>query len=395
MKTKQNGKMKNGNALLALSVVCAMALAGCGGGGGASGGANATDSGTTVASGSYSGCAVLDTSLIASGECGTVTCASGTTTVGTYNTEAECQNAVSVWKAQWSPSEDNVANGAENANAVAILNEIRQQAGLPILKTNVKLEQAGTNHANYARDIFTTYNVPVNHYEYETEYPSIYFTGAHPYDRAVYVGYAIDSYVGEAMTYGSIDPQASIDELMSAIYHRNGLLFNFVDEIGIGISSTETGKHAYTYELASETAKQETLRKISPLIVAYPSAGSTDIRRVFYSEYPQPIENGGMSGYPISIEFNSYYTTTVELTYFRLYDENNVEITDTTLMDEQTDPNDLLLYNQFVLFPMQVLEASHTYRVEVGYVLNGEAGTKGWSFTTREAVTPQATLKRG
>lgn len=388
---KQNKKV-----LLGLSLIGAMALVGCGGGGGSSSSVDTTYADTTGdnTTGTYKGCAVLNTSLIASGTCGTVACGSGTTKdLGSFETEGACQSAVDVWTAQWKATADNVENGLENANGVETLNSIRQQAGLPILRTNVKLEQAGTSHANYVRDALANYNVAVNHYEYETEYPSIYFTGAHPYDRAVHVGYALDSYVGEALTYSSTDPKASIDELMSAIYHRSGLLFNFVDEVGVGISSTESGKHAYTYELASQTAKQEILRSISPRIVAYPSDGSTNIRRVFYEEYPDPLPSTSTSGYPISIEFNSYYTTTVELTYFRLYNENNVEITDTTLMNEQTDPNGLLQYNQFVLFPMQVLEASHTYRAEVGYVLNGEAGTKVWSFTTRDVVTPPATLK--
>lgn len=387
-------KKQNRNRIAALGLVGIMALVGCGGGGGSSSGDTTfTDTNVDTAV-SYKGCAVLSTSLVASGTCDTVACGSETTEdLGSFDTEAACQSAVDVWTAQWEATSDNVENGVENANGVEILNGIRQQAGLPVLKTNIKLEQAGTSHANYVRDVYATYNAVVNHDEYETEYPSIYFTGADAYTRAVYAGYSAGGYLGEAMTYSSTNAKESIDELMSAIYHRNGLLFNFVDEVGIGISSTETGKHAYTYELAANQGEKfEALQSISPRLVVYPSDGSTEIRRVFYEEYPDPLPSTSMSGYPISVEFNSYYTDTVELTYFRLYDENNVEITDTTLMDMDTDPNNYLTYNQFVLFPMQVLEGSHTYRVEVGYVLNGEAGTKVWSFTTREDVTPPSTF---
>ncbi|MEA1952974.1 MAG: CAP domain-containing protein [Campylobacterota bacterium] len=285
---------------------------------------------------------------------------------------------------------DEVEGSAESARGVALLNKIRSEVGLPTLKTNIRLEKAGNSHANYVRDVLATHNVSVNHYEYEEEYPSSYFTGIYAYDRAIHEGYEANSYVGEAMTYASTNVEASIDELMSAIYHRHGLLFNFIDEIGIGISSTESGNHAYTYELASYSERMIELITQSPTIVVYPPQGSTEIRRVFYEEYPDPLPDTSMSGYPISVEFNAYYTETIEVSYFRLYDENGDEVTDTTLMNQETDPNGYFTYNQFALFPMEVLEGSHTYSVEVGYVLNGESDTKVWSFTTRERLDERA-----
>lgn len=376
----KNRKRFTSTALSAL--LLGFTMVGCGGGGGDS---TPTSPDTSEI---YSACGTLDINLNTEALCATSSCGTDSILIGTYSTEDDCAVAANDWTASYKLTSDNVVGDARSEDTLAYLNEIRKSAGLHTLKTNIKLEEAGNNHANYLKDVLNNYGVPVNHFEYETEYPSLYFTGVTAHDRAVYEGYKSDSYVEEALTYASIDGVDSVDELMSAIYHRHGLLFNFVDEVGIGISGMEADNHAYTYELASYSNKQSDLMAISPLIVAYPAQGSTNIRRVFYEEYPDPLPSTSMSGYPVSVEFNSYYADSVHVDYFRLYDANNVEITDVTLMDEQTDPNGYFLENQFALFPMQVLEGNHTYRVELGYVLNGESGTKIWSFTTRADITP-------
>lgn len=381
---------------LALALALVLGLSGCGGGGDTTPPPIVDDNGTDdnitdpdpVLT--YSACGSLDISLNVEVLCVTSSCAVGSVKIGTYSNEDACVVAGNEWATLFAPTDDNVAGGVENEDGVNYLNEIRASAGLHTLRTNILLEEAGTSHANYVRDVWETYNVAVNHYEYEEEYPSIHYTGAYPYDRAISVGYEKNSYVGESLAYRSVDVRASIDELMSAIYHRHGLLFNFVDEIGVGISTIEDANHTYTYELASNVEKQTSLMATSPLIVTYPPEGSVEIRRVFYEEYPDPLPDTSMSGYPISIEFNTYYTETVEVSYFRLYDGNGDEVTDTVLMNQETDPNKQFTYNQFALFPIEVLKGSHTYSVEVGYILNGESGTITWSFTTREDITPPA-----
>ena len=380
-----------------VAIATSLFLSGCGGGGG--GGTppppvddNGTDDNIADPDPvlTYSACGNIDINLNAEALCATSSCGVDSIEIGTYSDEDTCTVVVNDWVSMFAPTDDNVVGGAENEDAVTRLNEVRASVGLHALRTNIKLEEAGTSHANYIRDAWATYNVAVSHYEYEEEYPSDYFTGVFAHDRAVYAGYETNSYVGEALTYVSADARDSVDELMSAIYHRHGLLFNFVDEVGVGVSGTENEDHSYTYELASKVDKQTALMATSPLIVAYPPQGSTDVRRVFYGETPDPLPDTSESGYPISIEFNSHYTVSVEVVSFRLYDESDTEITDTTLMSQDTDPNELFAYNQFALFPMQVLDGDHTYRVEVEYILNGESGTKTWSFTTRTEIDERA-----
>lgn len=287
----------------------------------------------------------------------------------------------------------------ESAKGVTIINEIRVSVGLPTLKKNIRIEKAARNHANYLTDIrnnFDSVSIGV-HNEDNVSYPSKYFTGETVSVRFAFEGYD-NNYTSEVVA-AKENVEKSIDELMSAIYHRFAILRNSIDEIGAGISAKPNKYNGFPsddyfcvidFSLASQISNDYAnyidFKKKAPIIVIYPPEGSENIRRVFYRENPDPLPDTDKSGNPISLQFNSELVKSVEMIDFRLYDDEDNEVTDTRLLDKNTDVNHRFSEYQFALFPMNVLEPLTTYRVEIDYIVDGESEHKSWSFTTRKVL---------
>ena len=273
----------------------------------------------------------------------------------------------------------NIEGDLNSSLAVEALNKIRSDAGLTTLKTNILLEQSAQNHADYAWDVWINYRADVGHYEY-TEYASEYYTGqlkeriqkvysengvqmlSSPYSEE----YTIE--LNNNATYST-----SLNSLMSAIYHRFGLLGTSKTEVGVGHSSG-----VWNFNLASNSSQ----KLKNPSIVIYPYSGQKNTRRYFANnEVPNPFDGKGISGsvgYPISIEFAS----STSVSSFKLYEVasngTKTEITNVLMMDKSNDPNGRFSSAQYALFPLDVLKANTTYRAEVVY----SGGVKNWEFVT-------------
>jgi uncharacterized protein YkwD len=130
-----------------------------------------------------------------------------------------------------SGSSDTVSNTPMREDYL-YMNNIRVDANLNSYKRDAQLETAALNHSEYQ-----VTNDITGHGESASNSG---FTGASANDRARAVDYAGYFWVGEVLAYDETE-QKSLDNLMSAIYHRFGLLRNDADEIGFGFFKDSTG----------------------------------------------------------------------------------------------------------------------------------------------------------
>jgi len=374
------------NTLILSSMVAVALLTGCGGGGGDD---TVTTTTSTVADtelGTYSAFVPL-ISNPTSFECDTVTDKAGMYAVGTsYATLEECQSFADAWLEKYNMNDTPATE--EQRDGLAYLNTIRAGVGLPEFKYNALLETATANHENYLGDVGDTYGVNMAHYEDNVNYPSVYYTGDTATDRAKYVGYD-GYYAGDVISYQSNGTVTdSLNELMSAIYHRQALLWNFTHEIGLGGVQRNFDFKSQPHLMGVNSDTDTFLRMVSPELVAYPYDGEQDVRVVFYGESPDPLPDlDDGTGNPISVSFNSAFVTSVDVTSFKLYfDDNNTEVTNVRILDQDTDPNDRFSEFDYALFPLDVLENGTTYRVELKYIQDGESREKVWSFTTLRSM---------
>lgn len=292
------------------------------------------------------------------------------------------------------------------------LNLMRQTAGMTTYKQNTFLDTSAQNHANY----LLLNNYGISHYESSSDSG---FTGITWSDRAFYAGY--QSGVGENLTYASAGQsvQKSIDNLFSAIYHRIGFLNFSWDEVGVGASSGEihhvfnmgnslindlcagesfSGNGTYVYSVCSDSnflievdtyAQAENANKAAnPEIVIWPAENQTDVLPVFFEESPDPLPDYSVSGYPVSLHFNDYYTTDVSLNSLELFDSQGNLIDNVRLLDESSDPNSKFSSHDFTLFPLERLEWGSTYTAKASYTADGVDTQKEWSFTTKKPDYP-------
>jgi uncharacterized protein YkwD len=262
----------------------------------------------------------------------------------------------------------------ERLNGLTYLNEIRTGAGLTPYTANADLDSAAQNHTDYL-----IYHNLFSHYEDSDNYPELY-TGDYPGDRGTHEGYSYH-YYAENISAGDSNIYEAVDGLISAIYHRFGFLDFNNNELGIG-SKFDTDYaygSVYDFNMGNQTSTVNTELKY----ILWPYKGYDNFQTSFgNTESPDPTPEcprGGITGNPISIEFNPAQNDTITMTSFKLFKDNGSEITnvkDPTTVDNLND-------NQFVLFPMTSLDLDSRYRAEFNYTENSVAKSISWNFSTR------------
>jgi len=291
------------------------------------------------------------------------------------------------------------------------LNTIREKSGLIKLKTNKALQHAAASHANYLIQ-----NQRNGHYEKKGKYA---YTGRTPSERLTHAGYA-STIVMENVSINTVGQKRSIDNLLSAIYHRFVFLNFDKDEIGFGFSSSKKKrkvKQAYVYNMGSsglaelckrsftlthgvyymsQICKQNTkmvpqslfeatkdkVRRKNRDIIVYPYAEQTDIWPAFYNESPDPLPGYKVSGFPLSVQFNPVHYKHVTLRSFRIYDAKGKEIKETRILQQNSDPNHILNELEFALMPLRRLEFDTKYTAVFEAVADGAKVKKHWRFRT-------------
>lgn len=290
------------------------------------------------------------------------------------------------------------------------LNQLRAKAGMIPLQQDSLLETAALNHAFYCG-----VNGIVTHYE-ETYLPG--FTGYAPPDRTIYVGYHYKN-VGECIGSSNVDEKSATDYLMSAIYHRFGLLHLDIDTIGIAgfpgwvsgnfrgifvydmsnglinqlcVNPSYSGQGQYMRNVCAPDvligadefwAAEDEIRAKNPELVIWPVDGDEKVNPAFFEENPDPLPDYSVSGYPVSAIFNAYYVQDVTVSQFRLFnEETGAEIQPARLLDKTTDPNGRFSEYEFALFPLERLAWNTWYRAELRYSIEGSEQGKIWRFKT-------------
>jgi uncharacterized protein YkwD len=303
--------------------------------------------------------------------------------------------------------------------ALQYLNALRSRTGLWRFAPNSTLDKAAQNHA-----IYLASNQIASHYQ---ELGKKNFTGVKPTDRAHYVGY--DTGVIENLATGVETPETSIDGLMSAIYHRFGLLTFQHDEIGIGWITagqngafnsfvTNSGNKAqntlcqqpeqlptgvsFRYlqpcrnaQLRIESAKfkanAEWLTQKAPQGIIWPPHNATQVPPVFFDEDPDPLPNQNVSGYPVSVQFNPKDAAPQNLS-LELFVLGGKRVEPTLLMHKANDPHQRFSEREFALFPIERLQWGTNYEAVLKYTQNGKPFDIRWKFRTAEMLFPYMTL---
>ena len=273
------------------------------------------------------------------------------------------------------------SGATEKEKGFAYLNSLRTGTGLITYTYNDDLNDAAQNHTDYL-----VYHNLFGHYEDKDNYPEL-FTGTYPWDRGEAAGYTQYTAYSENISAQSDTVYESIDGLISAIYHRFGFLSFNTNEIGIGISSNDDNTYkVYNYDTGNRDSISDT-RKLNPVYALWPYGGYNKAQTSFANnESPDPLPECpkyGIAGNPISIEFNPDKNGAVTIDSFKLFKNDGTEITDTKILTKDSDPNNYLSAEQFVLFPMKSLNVDSRYSVEFKYSESGESKTISWHFNTK------------
>ncbi len=295
-----------------------------------------------------------------------------------------------------------IDSSKQHREAFYYLNQLRTSAGLNFLFQNDYLDEASLNHSNYL-----VKNSKFGHFE---DNKLAYFSGERPLDRVYNVGYKSTQII-ENISSNAKSYKNSIDGLFSAIYHRFAFLDFSISEIGIGITfdKSNINKNAFVYNMGNSKLNQLCLnqkrecvlgeslqlsysdfvyafnwKKITnPKIVVYPYANQRDVPTSFYHEDPDPLPYHDINGFPISIQFNSYFISNVNIQSFDLYDSSFNRV-NTIFIDEITDINRLFKKGEFAIYPIKKLNRNSSYHVKVTYFIDNKLFLKEWSFITKK-----------
>jgi len=286
----------------------------------------------------------------------------------------------------------------EEKEALSYLNTLRKGAGLIPFSAQPQLKLAAKNHATYLIN-----NHTIGHYE---ESNKSGFTGKFASQRITNSGYHTPLVIENVSSHNR-NYKESIDGLMAAIYHRFAFLDFEGDEIGIGIKQNSFNKHktAFVYNMSSNALNQLYFKEKKPSkkalkkalkfsqnkntkIITYPFDKQNDVPPVFFNEFPDPLPNYDVSGFPISIAFNQSHFKEVRVLRFELFDDKKKLVKEIKFYDYKTDLNKRLNKFSFVLFPLKRLEWNSTYSVTFVAIIDSKMVEKKWSFKTRNYTIP-------
>jgi len=328
------------------------------------------------------------------------------------NGEGKYINQYGIYTGIWKDGNlTKVTNQDSYVDTYKYFNKIRKQAMMIELDTNGILEDSAQNHSNYIMIHDDKLEGLSYHSEERREEG---FTGVKSGDRAIYQGYFSKS-VGEGISHQKT-AKMSINSLMTAIYHRFGILNFIADEVGVGFTQESnsmirnfvynrgnsrlnylcqydnysSGRYYYkvcaddNHRIQSELFKsaKSDIATRNPKYVLWPTDKSVNNLYKFSGETPNPIPDYNETGNPISIQFNEYYySNKIDIKSFKLFQEKK-EITETRVLTENTDPNKRFSNYQYALFPLKVLKKNTIYRAEFSYRYNSRDKNIVWSFRT-------------
>ena len=304
------------------------------------------------------------------------------------------------------------SSGAISNDALSYLNSLRLRSDLSTLSKNKILTSSSLAHAKY-----TFINKADSHNQSPN---SPEFSGITPKDRAYKTGY--NTQISENLSVGAEDEVASIDGLMSAIYHRFAFLDTKINEIGYASFGDENSKN-FVYNMgnsklnnfckkkksdegygkfytklckdesvAISESKYNSLNQIDRNdYVYFPNSSGT--KAFFSRETPDPMPECKITANPVSIEFNEFKKP-VKMKSFKVFDGEN-ELKNSKILTKKNDVNSIFSEFQFAFFSKDVFKFNQDYKVLFSYIQDNKEKNLEWSFKTSSPKFPYFVVKDG
>lgn len=285
------------------------------------------------------------------------------------------------------------ATSSEEFAYVSALNTFRALVGLGLLAQNTLLDQAAQNHLKYvltndANNGGTVVMSDIdpatgrNYFHIESASKPL-FTGVQELDRAKAVGYT-GTYVGEeGMFGGGKGAQAAFASVVSTIYHRAGLMYQGLREVGIAAGTDKS----QTFVLEMGYGKPQT--NASDFLGAYPADKQTSVGLSTGVELPNPFPELSTSnadfptktGYPISVI--SKEGMRLEVLTFTVTEAGTSTPLAARVLTADNDSNRYLASNIAYLVANAPFKSNTTYSVAFAGRVNNNLVNKTWTFTTK------------
>lgn len=265
------------------------------------------------------------------------------------------------------PSGDTAADG------INWINYRRQQAGVPALTRNARLDAAALGQTNYQQ-----VNQIVTHTQIVGK-PG--FTGVSLADRLSAAGFGFSQTghaFGEVIAATHTDSGfVAADELVTAIYHRFVILEPMSKEAGAAAANAIGGATYLTADVAADGLNQGLG---SGNFITYPAAGQELVPAFFNNdgETPDPVPSRRQVGFPISIHAD--LISTVSVRRFTVQPRGGSPLP-VQLLTSAIDPNTPA--SAAAIVPLDVLAAATTYDVRFDGNVDGVAVSRSWAFTTQ------------
>lgn len=287
------------------------------------------------------------------------------------------------------------ASGSVELNMFNQLNDVRLKGGFGMLAQNSGLDQSTKNHVNYlltnayhdgAWDSSQLSSVDaatgwlMGHVE-KSGNPG--FTGVLPINRAQAAGYSA-AYVGEVLAplYTSTISQpygGCVDQLLSTVFHRTGLLNTQLRTSGASVQTSQDGKAMAC--LVDPAFTSDNVGVVpAGWVGIYPYAGQTGLATtIIYGEAPDPVPSAPIKGNPVSIYVEPQNQLSV--TTFTLTDNLGVQVP-VKLLTKSDFPQYITSATAHIV-PTQALKSGVTYTVQFVGTNNGASLSRTWNFSTR------------
>lgn len=300
--------------------------------------------------------------------------------------------------------------GADQAGpAYRRLKELRARVGLIGLVVDQRLERAASAHAAYLARHRTSGHTEVR--------GRGGFTGRRPLDRMLAAGWR-NRFGMENVYVGPHQPAEAVDQLFSGVYHRFAFLDFRITAVGAAVRSVAgrdgrnraavfnmgshlmdrlchrpppvTGRYLTGVCQPERRIPEEAFnqarsrpRQANPRLVVWPADRSTDVPPAFFEESPDPLPDRVVSGYPISLQFNTDQAPQGRLISLRLFKAvDGSEVGPCRLLGPANDPNRALNRGEYALFPLNRLDWATEYRAEATFSDGRARETLSWRFTT-------------
>jgi hypothetical protein len=245
--------------------------------------------------------------------------------------------------------------------ALRLLNQYRQIAGLGSVQLDAELSKGCMEHASYMlQNRGTDAMVGLNAHTQRANLP-----GASPAGAAC--GKAADLFPGVS------DLGIAIDGWMAGFYHRRPMLDPGLKTIGVGYARLPDGSLMAALMFSDAKAAGGTWP------VSYPASKQADVPLEYGNEVPNPIPKSGTGGYPITLQFPPFDEVTGVTA--KLTDANGKAVP-FFFSDPAHPATSFGQYGVVCVIPKRPLEAQRSYTVRIDATWKGKPSSWSWTFST-------------